>query len=448
MKVQSNDFLKDVVKYYNNEEVALIKKSLVFANERHSGQTRKSGAPYIVHPLTVAHILLEAKADANTICAALLHDVLEDTNTPKEEIACKFNEDIAHLVEGVTNIKNSAHSSIEEERAGYLRKLTTSIFEDVRIIIIKLIDRLHNMQTLDYQSVENQQKVAKETLEVYVPIAHYLGIYKIRFLLEDLSFKYLERKAYNECKHLKEEIASDSRCLLDEMVASFKEKLTTYNIKVKIETDIKNIYGIYKQTINNEKNDKSDLLKIRIIVNNLAECYQVLGVVHSLSKPVDSKFKDYISNPKTNRYQAIHTTVYTTDDKLVQVQILTKEMHKVNTFGIMTAWNDEEKRNNIQRYLMMNFPFVKVLREINSFYPNNLDFMKKLQHDVLKEKIYVIIGNGNIMELPSDTTLDDLCKKLDVSYERLLINNEIKPIDYVLENNDVISAINVKVKKK
>jgi len=264
-------------------------------------------------------------------------------------------------------------------------------------------------------------------------------------MLEDLSFKYINPKKYDEYQNLRNKLDNNNDELLNEMINSFKEKLDKFNISATFRKDVKNIYGIYKR-ISDKTKDASDILEINIVVDNIQECYQVLGVVHSLYKLECSKFRDYISNPKTNLYQAIHTTVYTDDNVKVQVRIKTKEMDDLGKYGIMKIWSSNIGCENLQRYLVSKFPFVNILREINQLYPDNLEFMKKLEHDVLKDKIYVIIGNGNIVELPSDTSLEDLCKKLDISYERLLVNNEVKPINYVLENNDVISAINVKVK--
>lgn len=443
-----SDFLKKIVNNYNEEELNLIKKSLIFANNKHMGQFRKSGEPYITHPITVASMLIDLKADVNTICAALLHDVIEDTLTTKEEIINEFNEDIANLVDGVTKIQVDGNISKEERKSQYIRKVTTSIFEDVRVIIIKLMDRVHNMMTLSYQSEENQLRISKETLEIYVPLAYYLGIYKVRFLLEDLSFKYLKPNAYNYIEDERENIINEGNILLDDMIDLIKKETIKYNIEVFFEKSTKNIYGIYKRIRNGSSIfDISDILRIKVIVNNEMDCYKLLGIIHSLYHPIHSKFKDYISSPKTNKYQSIHTTVYTGINHLVQLQIRTKEMNDINQYGIITAWKKGIESKDITTYLCNNFPFISVLKDINEKYFSDSEFMDKLEHDILKEKVYITIGNGNVLELPSGSTLKDLCEKLGVSYTRLMVNNEVKNTDYVLKSNDFISFVKSKVKK-
>lgn len=443
-----SDFLEKLVDNYNEEELNLIKKSLIFANNKHMGQFRKSGEPYIIHPIAVASMLIDLKADVNTICAALLHDVIEDTLTTKEEIISEFNEDIANLVDGVTKIQINDNISKEERKSQYIRKVTTSIFEDVRIIIIKLMDRVHNMMTLSYQSENKQKRIAKETLEIYVPLAYYLGIYKIRFLLEDLSFKYLYPKTYKVIEHERENIIEDGNILLDDMIENIKSEIGKYNIDVVFEKSTKNIYGIFKRIRNGSSiYDVSDILRIKVIVNNEMDCYKLLGIIHSLYHPLHNKFKDYISTPKTNKYQSIHTTVYTNINHLVQFQIRTKEMNEINQYGIITAWKKGIKSKDITNYLCNNFPFISILKDINENYKSDLEFMNKLEHDILKEKVYVTIGNGNVLEMPSGSTLQDLCDQLGVSYTRLMVNNEVKNTDYVLKSNDFISFVKSKVKK-
>ena len=442
-------FLNELIGNYKEKELQLIKKALLFANEKHSGQVRKSGEPYIIHPIAVASMLVKLKADADTVCAALLHDVIEDTDTTKEEISYIFNPDIAELVDGVTKIKNNEHSSKEEKKAAYIRKVTTSILKDVRIIIIKLMDRLHNMQTLEYQNHDKQVKIAKETLDVYVPIAYYLGIYKIRFLLEDLSFKYLDLDNYKKIENMRDNIIEECNPLMLDMISLMNLELVNCNINASFEKSTKNIYGIYKR-IKNGSNilDISDILRVKIIVSNLMECYQVLGIVHKLFHPVHNKFKDYISTPKTNKYQSIHTTVYTNSNYLVQLQIRTNDMNDVNQYGIINAWLNGEENSNISDYLCNNFPFLSVLKEINENYQNDMEFMGKLQHDILKDRVYITIGNGNVLELPCGYTLKDLCYKLGVDGSRLLVNNEKEDFNYVLKSNDFISFSKSKVKKK
>jgi len=447
--MEREKFLNKLINHYNEKELNLIKKALFFAESKHKGQFRKSGEPFIIHPIAVASMLVDLKADVDTICAALLHDTIEDTDTTKEEIIYEFNVDIANLVDGVTKFKDDGISSIEERKAQYIRKITTSIFNDVRVVIIKLMDRVHNMMTLEYQKRDKQIKIAKETLDIYVPIAYYLGIYKVRFLLEDLSFKYLDLDKYQEIENIRDEIIIEGNNILDEMIEEIKKEISKYKIDCTFEKNTKNIYGIYKRIKNGASLfDISDILRIKIITSSLIDCYQILGIVHSLFHPINNKFKDYISNPKTNKYQALHTTVYTNLNRLVQLQIRTKEMNDVDQYGIVNEWINGEQNADITSYLCNNFPFISVLREINKNYQDDLEFMDKLEHDVLKEKVYIIIGNGNVLELPIGSTLNDLCFKLGVESDRLIVNNKEQELDYVLKNNDYISFTKRKVKKK
>lgn len=444
-----DEFLNKLLNNYNPEELLLIKKSLMYANEKHRGQFRKSGEAYITHPIKVASMLVSLHADAFTVCAALLHDVVEDTDTKKEDIIREFNSDIANLVDGVTKIQVGDDCSKEERKAQYIRKVTTSTLSDVRVIIIKLMDRVHNMQTLMFQSPEKQLKIARETLEIYVPIAYYLGIYNIRFLLEDLSLKYLNSEAYQEILKKREDVLNEGKIILDEMIELIKNESSKHNLDISMVKSTKNIYGIYKRLSNGSNiTDINDILRIKVIVPELFDCYKILGIIHSLYKPLNSKFKDYISSPKTNKYQSLHTTVYTGFNYFVQLQIRTKEMNDINQYGILNTWLNGGEKTNITKYLQNNFPFISVLKRINDTYQDDLEFIDKLEHDVLKEKVYITIGNGNTLELPIGSTLCDLGNKLGVSSSRLIVNNEEKEENYVLKSNDYISFTKTKLKNK
>lgn len=448
MVIFLDDFLTNIVNIYNEEELKLIKKALIYADNKHSGQMRKSGEPYIIHPIAVADKLVSFNADCNIVCAALLHDVLEDTNTSKEELKQEFNNDIAYLVDGVTKFKDDGVSSKQELKEQYIRKVTTSILSDVRVIIIKLMDRLHNMETLNYQSRDKQKKIAKETLEIYVPLAYYLGMYQIRFLLEDLAFKYLNPVIYKKIESKRNDIIKDGSNLLDEITSIISDEIKKNEIDANLEKNTKNVYGIYKRMKKGTSiNNVSDILRIKIIVNNLSDCYKVLGIVHTLFHPINNRFKDYISNPKTNKYQSLHTTIFTGNNYFVQIQIRTKEMDDIDQYGILSEWLKRKENSDITKYLWREFPFISLLNEINNNYPDDFTFMEKLNNKILKEKIYVTIGNGNIIEIPKDFTLRDLGNHLNVDASRLLVNNDEKNMMYVLRNNDHISTTKGKVKK-
>ena len=299
----------------------------------HSGQLRQSGEAYITHPLNVAYIASIMNADIDTICAALLHDTLEDTSATKEEITRLFNSEIAKLVDGVTKISKMNFSSKSEQNLANIRKIVTGIMEDVRIIIIKLADRLHNMRTLEYKSVFKQQENSIETMEIFVPLAYYIGAYKIKNELEDISLRYLKPEEYKMLQYeVNKRKYEDNECLR-EMLIVLDDILTKEGINHYIKTRTKNIYGIYKKVEDGYKiSDIHDYLALKIMVDEISECYQTLGFVHSKYHPMNYKFKDYIWNPKTNMYRSLHTTVFAENDKLVQTQIRTFDMDKIGPF--------------------------------------------------------------------------------------------------------------------
>ena len=348
------DVLLELVKMYNEEEVEMIRKAYEYANHMHSGQTRQSGEPYIIHPLNVAYIVAEMHADRNTVCAALLHDTLEDTSATKEEIADLFNRDIANLVDGVTKISKMNFSSKIEQNLANTRKIITSITDDVRIIIIKLADRLHNMRTLEYKSVFKQKENSLETLEIFVPLAYYIGAYRIKSELEDISFRYLKPKEYRKLYNIMSRASEENNVVLTEVLQNIEYILTNENIPNEIKVRTKNIYGIYKRQCEGYKiSDIHDLLSLKIMVNELWDCYKTLGLIHSKYHPVNEMFKDYICNPKTNLYQSLHTTIFAPRDKLVQTQIRTFDMDKIASFGLTAYWdiNKGDARDKMQKDL-------------------------------------------------------------------------------------------------
>ena len=334
------DLLLKKVGEYNTEELEKIKKAYDMADTLHKGQMRQSGEPYISHPLNVAYILAEMNADADTLCAALLHDTLEDTNIRKSDIENSFNKDVANLVDGVTKISKMNFSSKMDQNMANTRKIITSITDDVRIIIIKLADRLHNMRTLEFKSEFKQKENSLETIEIFVPLAYYIGAYRIKSELEDISLQYLKPDMYKKIEEKKQEIEEDSEKCLKEMLLTISSMLENNNIPNEIKVRTKNIYGIYKRISEGHKlTDIHDLLSLKVMVDDVTKCYQTLGMIHSKYHPINDKFKDYICNPKTNMYRSLHTTVFGEEEKLVQTQIRTFEMDKIASFGLTAYWN-------------------------------------------------------------------------------------------------------------
>lgn len=440
--------LLEKLKKYNPDEIEIVKKAYNYAANLHSGQTRQSGEPYISHPLNVAYILAEMHADRDTICAGLLHDTLEDTNTTKEDISHDFNQNIANLVDGVTKLSKMNFSSKQDQNYANTRKIITGITEDVRIIIIKLADRLHNMRTLQFKSEFKQKENALETIEIFVPLAYYIGAYRIKLELEDLSLKYLKSDMYKQIEERKIRLEQTSSYCLTEMLSKIERLLRDNNIPNEIKVRTKNIYGIYKRLSEGHKlSDIHDLLALKIMVDNVENCYRTLGMIHSEYHPINDKFKDYICNPKTNMYRSLHTTVFGPDDKLVQTQIRTFDMDRVASFGLTAYW-DEQKgkaRDVMQDDLKQKFQFFKSITEINSMFGDNQQFVNRVKTELFADRVYVYTTKGDIVELPKGSTPIDFAYKIHTDIGNTMvgafINDEYVAIDYILQNKDRVRIV-------
>ena len=387
-------------------------------------------------------------ADRDTICAGLLHDTLEDTNITKEDIAHDFNQNIANLVDGVTKLSKMNFSSKQDQNYANTRKIITGITEDVRIIIIKLADRLHNMRTLQFKSEFKQKENALETMEIFVPLAYYIGAYRIKSELEDLSLRYLKPDMYKRIEERKLKLEEKSEASLKEMLYKIQTLLNDNNIPNEIKVRTKNIYGIYKRLNEGHKlSDIHDLLALKIMVESIANCYYTLGMIHKEYHPINDKFKDYICNPKTNMYQSLHTTVFGPDDRLVQTQIRTFDMDKVASFGLTAYW-DEQKgkaRDVMQDDLKQKFQFFKSLTEINSMFGDNQQFVNQVKCELFADRVYVYTTKGDIIELPKGSTPIDFAYKIHTDIGNTMVgvfvNDEYVPIDYILQNKDRVRII-------
>ena len=447
MNIEFVDLINKI-KDYNPDEVGVVTKAYEVAKELHKGQYRESGDEYITHPLTVAFILAEMHADRDTVCAGLLHDTLEDTNFTKEDIANIFNPNIANLVDGVTKLAKMNFSSKESQNRANTRKIITGLTTDVRIIIIKLADRLHNMRTLQYKTVYKQRENAMETMDIFVPLAYYIGAYKIKSELEDLSLKYLYPDIYRRIEEKKTKIEIDSSDCLIEMYNTIKKLLKNKDIPNKIKIRTKNIYGIYKRLKEENKlSDIHDLLALKVMVDNIDNCYKTLGVVHSVYHPLNDTFKDYICNPKTNMYKSLHTTVFAPDDRLVQTQIRTFEMDNIADFGLTAYWdmNKSEARNTMQKDLKEKYQFFNSLVEIDKMFRNNKDFVDKIKSELFADKIYVYTTKGEIIELPSESTAIDFAYEIGDDVGNTMvgaeINGKIAMPETILHNKDIVKVI-------
>lgn len=442
-----DDLLKKVSEY-NIGAIHDVSEAYCYAKLLHGNQIRQSGEPYINHPLNVAYILSEMHADCDTVCAGLLHDTLEDTNIKKEDIAHDFNQNVANLVDGVTKLSKMNFSSKQDQNNANTRKIITGITDDVRIIIIKLADRLHNMRTLEFKSEFKQKENSLETMEIFVPLAYYIGAYRIKSELEDLSLKYLKPDVYKRIGDEKIKLEETFDDILKEMLYKIKALLNDRNIPNEIKVRTKNIYGIYKRLSEGHKlSDIHDLLALKIMVDEIENCYIGLYLVHSKYKPINDKFKDYICNPKTNMYRSLHTTVFGPEDRLVQTQIRTFDMDKIASFGLTAYWDIEKgkARDAMQEDLKQKYQFFKSLTEINSIFGDNQQFVNQVKNELFANKIYVYTTKGDIIELPIGSTIIDYAYKLDTNIGNTMIgafvNDEYVPLDYVLQNKDRVRIV-------
>lgn len=448
LKIETIDELLEKASVYIPEEenIKLIKEAYDFADLKHKGQFRKSGEGYIIHPLNVALILTTIYSDTQTIMAGLLHDVLEDCDCTREEMEEKFGREVTNLVYGVTKLGRINFSTENEYLIEYYKKIIVGMSEDVRVIIVKLADRLHNMRTLWALPEEKQKKIAKETEEILAPIAHHLGIHKIKSELEDLSLRYLKPDVfYDIAERLnKTKIERDNN--VQEMLQNVTELLTEHNIPHEIKGRAKSIYSIYNKLDKGKKfSDIFDLLALRILVDTEQECYLVLGIIHSKFKPIPKRFKDYVAMPKPNMYQSLHTTVFGIDGCLFEIQIRTYHMDEIAENGIASHWAYKENRDavaNLQNTTEQKLQFFKSIIELNEDKMSSEEFVNSVKNEVLNNNIYCFTPKGDIIELPKDATPIDFAYKVHTRVGETmigaLVNNAIAPLDYKLKNNDIV----------
>lgn len=451
--------IKHVQKYHPSDDISMIEKAYRVASEAHKDQRRKSGEPYIIHPLHVAIILADLEMDKETIVAGLLHDVVEDTVMTEDLIAREFGAEVAQLVDGVTKLANiplSSGSGSEsdarlEMQAENLRKMFLAMAKDIRVIIIKLADRLHNMRTLKYQKPESQQRIAKETLEVYSPIAQRLGISKIKVELDDLSLKYLEPEAYYD---LVDKIAvrkSVREKYIGSIVAEVSEHIRKAGIEAQIDGRVKHFFSIYKKMKNQNKtlDQIYDLFAVRIIVDTVKDCYAALGVIHEMYKPIPGRFKDYIAMPKANMYQSLHTTVIGSTGQPFEVQIRTFEMHKAAEYGIAAHWKYKEASDGkkVETQEEEKLTWLRQILEWQRDTSDNREFMNLLKNDLdlFSDNVYCFTPSGDVKNLPAGSTPIDFAYSIHSAVGNKMVgarvNGKLVTIDYEIKNGDRIEII-------
>ena len=445
------DELNEKIKSYitSEEELDIIKKSYEFASEKHFGQKRLTGEEYIIHPLNVAYILTRIKADFETLSAALLHDVAEDCNVSIDEIKERFGPNIAALVDGVTKIGRLNFSHDNELTINNQRKILVGLSEDVRVIIIKLADRLNNMQTLYVHSEAKQKRIARETLDILTPIAGRLGINSIKQELEELCLRYLKPDEYYDIVEKLNASKAERDNSVAKMIESVSELLNTHGIEHKIKGRSKSIYSIYKKLEKGKRfSDIYDLLALRIYVGTEQECYQALGIIHSKFRPKPKRFKDYIAMPKTNMYQSLHTTVFGVDGLLFEIQIRTYEMDRVAEYGIASHWSYKEKgsvKTVMQNEMEQKLQFFRSIMDLKNTEEDAEEFVNTVKEEVFQNTIYVFTPLGDVIELPSGSTPIDFAYKVHTNVgdktTGALVNSHIVPLDYKLENEDIVKII-------
>lgn len=449
------DDVKNVYSKYihNPEELDKIYQAYLFASEKHKNQVRKSGDPYIVHLLGVARILSELNTGPTTIIAGLLHDTIEDTDTTEEEITEKFGKEVCYLVQGVTKVTRlSDYHNVDFEAESH-RKIFIAMAKDIRVIIIKLADRLHNMRTLQFQPPEKQKKIAKETRDVYAPIAHRLGLSQVKTELEDLSLFYLEREKFEEIENLLSRQSTNMKNAIDVLKNKIVEILTPTNILFEITSRVKSIYSIYKKMYVKGKafDDIYDIMALRIITETEMNCYELLGYIHANFKPIPGRFKDYIAMPKPNMYQSLHTTIVTGDGHTFEIQIRTKKMDEIAEEGVAAHWRYKENKKydakteqqEIEEQLHWFRDFISVTNEIQD--GNAKEYVEALQHDIFDANVYVFTPKGKVVTLPNGSTPIDFAYKIHTDVGNTLagakVNNQMVPISRVLQTGDVVEII-------
>ena len=452
-KTKDNITIEDIiekVEAYTDDtnEIEVIKKAYLFAKEKHEGQFRKSGEPYVVHPMNVALILTTVYADYETISAGFLHDVLEDCDCTPEEMEEEFGKNITRLVQGVTKLSKINFSTENDYLIDYYKKIIVGMSEDVRVIIVKLADRLHNMRTLWAIPRETQKKKAKEALEILAPIAHHLGIHKIKSELEDLALRYLKPDVFYDIAEKLNKTKIERDNTVYDMQREVSDLLTEHHIVHEIKGRAKSIYSIYNKLDKGKKfSDIYDLLALRILVNTEQECYLALGIIHSKFRPLPKRFKDYVAMPKPNMYQSLHTTVFGVDGYLFEIQIRTYEMDEVAENGIASHWAYKENGGsksaaNLQSTTEQKLQFFKSIIDLSQDKMSSEDFVNSVKDEVLNNNIYCFTPKGDVIELPKGATPLDFAYKIHTKVGETtvgaIVNNSIVPLDYELKNNDIV----------
>lgn len=443
------DLIKIIEKYMTEEEVAFVMKAYEYAKLMHKDQKRKSGEPYIIHPVNVAIILADLDMDVETIVSALLHDVVEDTPATYDDIKEMFSEDVAKIVDGVTKLNKLNYKSSEAFQAENLRKMILAMNNDIRVIIVKLADRLHNLRTLEYMNEEKRKQKAQETIEIYAPLAGRLGIFKIKWELEDLSLRYLDPEGYYDLVEKINKKRSEREKEINEIIKKISAELDKQELHYDISGRPKNFYSIYKKMKGKSKSFESiyDLIAVRILVDTVKDCYAVLGIVHSMWKPLPGRFKDYIAMPKPNMYQSLHTTVISDTGEIFEIQIRTYEMHEVAEYGIAAHWKYKGGKTH-GKDVDSKLDWLRQLLEWQKDLKDPKEFIDTLKIDFFDDEVFVFTPNGDVVDLPEGSTPVDFAYRVHTGVGNTCVgakvDSRIVPLNYKLKNGNIVEVITQK----
>ena len=444
--IRIQEILDKVAANNQNADLELIQKAYVFAATAHAGQTRLSGEPYLSHPLAVADTLAEMGFDEPTVAAGLLHDTVEDTKATIEEIDENFGEEVADIVDGVTKISMIPFENKEEAQAENIRKMILAMSHDMRVLMVKLADRQHNMSTLDFQKAHKQKRIAQETMDIYAPLANRLGLYMLKRNLEDLSFKYLRPDVFNQIDHWLDKHQVVEKHIIDKVVGLILDLLASNHIQGQVYGRIKHKYSIYKkmQSQSLTLDEMHDIMAFRVLVKDIKDCYAVLGLVHSQWRPVHGRFKDYISLPKANGYQSLHTTVIGPEGERIEIQIRTEDMHRQAEHGVAAHWLYKEK-GRVNSKDLEQFSWLREIFERQGDETDSREFMHALKMDLFKDEVYVYTPAGDVKELPEGATPLDFAflihTKVGQHCAGAKVNGRLMPLSTELKNGDIVEIV-------
>jgi GTP pyrophosphokinase len=448
--IRLNDILEKVNAYHADADLDLVKKAYVYSAKVHQGQIRKSGEPYLVHPLEVAGILADLKLDEASIVAGMLHDTIEDTLAKPEEIKELFGAEVLDLVEGVTKLgtfQSSQNASVEEKQAENFRKMLVAMAKDIRVILVKLADRTHNMRTLEHMKPESQRRIAQETLDIYAPLANRLGIQWIKIELEDLAFRYLKPGEYHDTERQLEQTQKDRQKYIADVVELLKSKLREAGLDAEVQGRPKHVYSIWKKMRKNGLSSVTqlhDIVAFRLILKTVPACYEALGLIHSLWKPVPGRFKDYIAIPKPNMYQSLHTTVIGPNGERIEIQMRTQEMHRIAEEGIAAHWAYKEGKNTGGKD-QQKFAWLRQLMEWQQDLKDPREFLETVKVDLFQDEVFVFTPKGDVKSLPSGSTPVDLAYAVHTEVGAhcvgAKVNGKIVPLRYKLKNGDSVEIL-------